>query len=76
MLVHYNADLPVKVSCDASPFGLGAVLSHVYSDNTERPVAFASSALTKAEQNYSQLDKEALGLVFFGQEVSPISVWS
>lgn len=64
VLVHYDTKMPIKIACDASPFGLGAVLSHVYPDKTERPIAFTSRSLTKAEQNYSQLDREALGLVF------------
>ena len=29
MLTHFNPDLPLLVSCDASPYGLGAVLSCV-----------------------------------------------
>ena len=31
-------------------------------DGTERPTAFASRSLTKAERAYSQIDKEALAL--------------
>ncbi|XP_068227919.1 cilia- and flagella-associated protein 58-like [Palaemon carinicauda] len=41
-LVHYRLDLPVKSVCDASNIGLGAVLSHVMPDGTEKPIAFAS----------------------------------
>ena len=63
MLV-FNPKLPIKLYCDASPYGLGAVLSHVLEDGRERPVAFASRSLSRAEENYSQIDKEALALVW------------
>ena len=64
VLVHYDANLPIRVTCDASPYGLGAVLSHIYPNGEERPIAFASRKLTSAEQGYSQIDKEALGIVW------------
>lgn len=65
ILCHYDPGLPIKLACDASPYGLGCVISHTMKDGTERPIAFASRSLTKAEKGYSQIDKEALGL-FWG----------
>ena len=49
---------------DASPYGVGAVLSHVVDGDKERPIAYASHSLSAAERKYSQLDKEALAIVF------------
>lgn len=63
-LCHYNPNYPIRPACDASPFGVAAVLSHVMPDRAERPIAYASKRLSAAERNYSQLDKEALALVF------------
>lgn len=62
-LVHYDLSKPRIVSSDASPYGVGAVLSHLV-NNVERPVMFVSSTLSKSEQNYSQLHKEALAIIF------------
>ncbi|KAG8174243.1 hypothetical protein JTE90_025808 [Oedothorax gibbosus] len=63
LLVHFDESKEVHLECDASPYGVGAVLSHP-SDAGDRPIAFASRSLTKAEKNYSQLEREALALVF------------
>jgi len=63
-LTHFRADLPVKLVCDASQVGVGAVLAHEMPDGTERPIAYASRLLNKAERNYSQIEKEGLALVY------------
>ena len=64
LLVHYDDSKPLVLACDASPCGLGAVLSHIMPDGVERPVAYASRTLTTAEKNYSQLEKEGLAVVY------------
>lgn len=64
VLVHYDSTKPIHLACDASPVGISAVLSHMVNNTDERPIAYASRTLTKAECNYSQIDKEALSIVF------------
>ena len=64
VLVHYDPGLPLVVSCDASPYGVGAVLSHTMPGGEEKPVAFASRSLTAAEKKYAQIEREGLAVVF------------
>ena len=64
VLACYDPHVDIVVSCDASPYGVGAFLSHGWANGTERPVAFASRSLNNTEKKYSQLDKKALALVF------------
>ena len=64
MLAHYDPRLPIRLAGDASSYGIGAVLSHVLADGTERPVAYASRTLLSNEQHYAQVEKEALYLIF------------
>ena len=55
--------LPVGLACDASEKGLGVCLFQV-TEGKEHPVAYASKSLTKAERNYSQIELEALSIIF------------
>jgi len=64
LLVHYDPDCDLLLTCDASPYGVGAVLSHHLAKGVERPIAFASRTLAPAERRYSHLDKEALAIIF------------
>ena len=64
LLTHYDPTLPLKLAADAPQHGLGAVISYVLPYGVERPIVFAPCSLSKSEQNYFQIDKEALALVF------------
>lgn len=64
LLTHYDPAKPIKMAADASQYGLGAVISHVFPNGEERPIAFALRSLSRSEKNYSQIDKEALALVY------------
>lgn len=63
VLVHYDPKLPLVLSADASPYGVGGVLAHIV-DGVERPVAFTSRSLSPSENGYSQIDREALAIVY------------
>ncbi|XP_046601337.1 uncharacterized protein K02A2.6-like [Neodiprion lecontei] len=64
ILWHFDDKKPIVVSVDVSPFGLGAVLAHTDDEGQEHSVTFASKTLTKTQRRYSQIDREALALVF------------
>lgn len=59
----YDPKKEIILSTDASPYGVGAVLSHMI-NGEEKPVLFASSTLSPAEKNYSQVHREALAIMF------------
>uniref|UniRef100_A0A3B3DHQ9 ribonuclease H n=1 Tax=Oryzias melastigma TaxID=30732 RepID=A0A3B3DHQ9_ORYME len=59
VLTLYNPNSDLKISADASSFGLGAVL--LQKSNAEwAPVAYASRSMTPTERRYAQVEKEAL----------------
>ena len=47
-LCHNDAQLPLQLATDASPYGIGCLLSHVFPNGSERPIAFASRTLNQA----------------------------
>lgn len=59
LLRHYDHKTPLVVQCDASKNGLGACLLQ-----DEQPICYASRTMTPAEENYAQIEKETLAIVF------------
>ena len=55
----FDPKKPITLQCDASQRGLGAaIIQDGY------PISYASWALTRAEKNYAQIEKELLAIVF------------
>jgi hypothetical protein len=65
VLKYYTMDSPIEIYVDASPVGLGAVMTQRDpKTNTVRPIFYASRALTSVEQRYSQIEREALAILW------------
>lgn len=60
-----NPDFTKKffVHCDASDFGIGAVLVQLDAEKNEYPIAFMSRKLNTAQRNYSVTEKECLAAI-------------
>ena len=60
---HFKRNCPLRVICDASKSGLGAVLQQQV-ENEWKPVCFASRFLTELESKYSVNELELLAIVW------------
>lgn len=82
VLTHFDPNQKTVITCDASPVGVGAILSQVDESGVEKPVAYASRSLSAVERKYAQIDREALAIIFsvkkwhkyiFGRHVTIVS---
>ena len=74
LIQFYNPHKPLFIECDASKQGIGFVMlqpnNNIPADMNDGipsnlwPVAYASKCLSEAEQNYANIERELLGVVF------------
>ena len=69
VLILYNPQAELKVSADASSYGLGSVLFQK-EKTLWKPVAYASRPLTGTEMRYAQIEKEALAVTWACEKFS------
>ena len=65
----YNPAAYIKLSANASSYGLGAVLLQETS-NKWQLVAYASCTMSDSERHYVQIEKEALALMWAAEKFS------
>eukprot|EP00731_Ephydatia_muelleri_P035936 Em0180g3a len=70
ILAYPQFQLPFVVTLDASSCAIGAVLSQEH-EGEEKVIAYWSRQLSKAEQNYSTIEREALAVVAAVKEFFP-----
>lgn len=70
LLAYPNYDEPFILTTDASNVAIGAVLSQIV-DGSEKPIAYLSRTLSKAEENYSATSKELLAIYFAAKSFRP-----
>lgn len=63
LLVHPNYSKPFILQCDASTYGVGAVLAQEDDEGIERPISFMSQKLNKAQRNYTVTELECLAVL-------------
>ena len=62
VMAYHRQGATTRLTTDASPVGVGAILEHKQEDGTYRPIYYASRKLSKVEARYSQFEREALAV--------------
>ena len=64
-LSHYDQTRTLVLATDASSYKVGAVLSMQDTNgDDETPIAYASKTLTDSQKGYSQIEREALSIIY------------
>ena len=62
VMSYWRSKAETRLTTDASPVGLGAVLEQEQADGQFKPIAFASRSLSDVERRYSQTEKVGLAI--------------
>ena len=62
VMAYWNNDRDTRVTTDASPVGLAAILEQKQTDGTYRPIYYASRKLSYTESRYTQFERECLAV--------------
>ncbi len=82
VLAYFDTNRETEIIVDASPVGLGAILAQADDSGHCRVVSYGSRSLTEVEQRYSQLEREALAVVWSCEYFhiyiygKPVTVWT
>ena len=65
VMAYWRPDVDTRLTTDASPVGLGAILEQRQSEGGEfKPLAYASRSLSDVERVYCQTERDGLGVVW------------
>lgn len=71
VLRHADFSKRFYIQCDASEYGIGAVLYQLNENEEEHPIAFYSQKLNQCQRNYSVTEKECLAAVMAVKRFRP-----
>ena len=66
--------LPLRLASGASNYGIGTIISHVFPDESERAIAYASEHYQKDNKLFAARKRSARTTVW-NQKVLPILLW-
>ena len=64
VMAYFDPNSPASLDVDASPVGLGAMLLQADNKGHDKVMAYGSCSLNSAEQNYPQIEREGLAVVW------------
>lgn len=82
VMAYFDPNRPASIDVDASPVGIGGILTQSDNQGREKVIAYGSVSLNEAEQNYPQIEREGLavawGLEHFHEYVygEPVTVYT